>query len=227
MDGQAGRVAPNVDVQPPLRLIACAAARRGQMALLLGERERWQVETGCTFVPLELPGSAARDGEGDLQALGRIARERLGPEVGLVRVMAGRWVYGPSAAHAIDRRPASAGPEPQPLLELTRSLPVEDAGGITLRPVVVRAYRGAFDGSLPSRLLWLGPGALRAAVRGMPLSDLLHMRSVECELPDQDAPPADALVFVPSEYGERYLLRVAAKYGPEAVFGEERDDELR
>ena len=227
MDGQAGHATPDVDVRPPFRLVACVASRRGQVALLLGERERWQVETGCTFVPLELPGGAARDGEGDLQALERIARQRIGPQLGRVRVMAGQWVYGPSVAHAIDRRPVGAGPEPQPLVELTRSLPVEDAGEMTLRPVVVRAYRCAFDGTFPSGLLWLGPGALRAAVRGMPLSDLLHMRSVECVLPDQDALPDDALVFVPSEYGERYLLRVAAKYGPEAVLGEERDDELR
>jgi hypothetical protein len=80
---------------------------------------------------------------------------------------------------------------------------------------------------LPNGLLWLGPGALRAAVRGMPLADLLAMRSVEYEPSKQDTPPDDMLVFVPSEYGERYLLRVAAKYGPEAVFGEERDNELR
>jgi hypothetical protein len=227
VDTQAARATSGANALPPLRLVAVVVAQRGQVALLLGEQERWQVETACTFMPLELPGGAARDGEGDLQALERIARERLGLEVGRVRVMAGRWVYGPSAAHAIDRRPMGAGPDPQPLVELTRSLPVEDAGRITLRPVVVRAYRCAFDGTFPSRLLWLGPGALRVAVRGMLLSDLLHMRSVECELPDEDAPPDDALVFVPSEYAERYLLRVAAKYGPEAVFGEERDDELR
>ena len=197
------------------------------MALLLGERERWQVETGCTLVPLELPGGVARDAEDDFQALERIARDQVGAQAGRVQVMAGPWVYGPSTSHAIDRRPTSAGPELQPLIELPRSQPVEDAAGVALRPVVVRAFRCAFDGTCPRGLLWLGPRALRAAIRGMPLADLLTMRDVTHEPPDRDVPPNDALAFVPSEYGERYLLRLAAKYGPEAIFGEERSDDLR
>jgi hypothetical protein len=34
-------------------------------------------------------------------------------------------------------------------------------------------------------------------------------------------PPPNAVVYLPADYGERYLLRVAAKYGRHALLGGE------
>ncbi|HKS70854.1 MAG TPA: hypothetical protein VJQ45_10560, partial [Ktedonobacterales bacterium] len=129
--------------------------------------------------------------------------------------------------------------EPLPLLRLEREAPLHVAATPTLRRVVVTVYRARLTGppALSSRgdqgegddgavgLLWLAPGALRLAMRGMPFAELLAQPAVEW-LP-APAPaaslPDDALLYVPADYGERHLLRLVAKYGPEALF--QGDDE--
>jgi hypothetical protein len=175
-------------------------------------------------VPLELPGGAAEPSETDLEALGRITRARLGRAA---RFVSGRWTYGPSRAHAIDRRAADAGDGPSPLLQLERAAPADGRAGSGLRPVVIRAYLaqlGAVSGREMAGAVWLGLEALRAAVRGMPLRDLLGQDDVAWEGRNEIPAPQDALVYVPSEYGERYLLRAIAKYGQRAVLGEQPAD---
>jgi hypothetical protein len=67
--------------------------------------------------------------------------------------------------------------------------------------------------------LWLTPAALRAVVRGLPLAELLGRADVRCQALGGEQPPDDALAYMPSEQGERYLLRAAAKYGAPAIFG--------
>ncbi len=216
----------------PLRLLALAIARRGRLALLAGGRARWERNAGYTFVPLELPGSvqepratphATADGLGR-RAFGRTAR-----------LIASRQLYGPSERHRIDRLPAPPDDDPLPLLRLERTAPLYVAATPTLRRGVVTLYRARLAGppTLDARsragdetagLLWLTPHALRLAMRGMPFAELLAQPEVEW-LPASVARgteeltlPDDALVYVPADYGERHLLRLVAKYGPEALF---------
>jgi hypothetical protein len=207
----------------PVRLLSLVIADAGRIVLLIAGADRWREESGYTFVPLELPGGPAEPAEPDERALQRIATARFG---GPVRLLPGAWRYGPSQSHAIDRRPATDAGEPCPLLEITRALPEEqDDLPPRLVPVVVRAYRGSLVGAGPLdtvSALWLAPDALRAAVRGLPLADLLARPDVLWRPASGDVhPPDDALIYVPSEYGERYLLRAVGKYGQHAVIPEE------
>jgi hypothetical protein len=52
----------------------------------------------------------------------------------------------------------------------------------------------------------------------MPISDLFATSDAAWQPSASAALPGDALAYVPGDYGERYLLRVVAKYGPEALF---------
>ncbi|HEX6796222.1 MAG TPA: hypothetical protein VF116_00760 [Ktedonobacterales bacterium] len=215
----------------PLRLLALAIARTGRLALLAGGRSRWHTNAGYTFVPLELPGCVQEPGTLPHTTADGLGRRTLGRAA---RLIASRQLYGPSEVHRIDRLPTQLGDEPLPLLRLEREAPLHVAATPTLRRVIVTVYRARLigppalteaagggdvdDGA--SGLLWLAPDALRLAMRGMPFAELLAQPAVEW-LPATAraaALPDDALVYVPAEYGERHLLRLVAKYGPEALF---------
>jgi hypothetical protein len=60
-------------------------------------------------------------------------------------------------------------------------------------------------------------------VRGVPLGALLGLARGSARLAPGVSWPEEALVYLPAEYGERFLLRVAAKYGHHALF--EGEDE--
>ncbi|WP_410969238.1 hypothetical protein, partial [Salmonella sp. SAL04284] len=78
--------------------------------------------------------------------------------------------------------------------------------------------------------LWLTPRCLRIALRGVPLRDLLAEDGAELRSAASDMLPVDAFLYVPADYGERHLVRIAAKYGTEALFQEraaEVDDGLQ
>lgn len=214
---QATQALPGV-----VRLVALLAVCGGQALLLVPGRGRWRAETGCTLVPVELPGGLAREGEPDERALRRVARARLGVEV---RLPHAGWSFGRSPEHAIDRRPVAPG-RLAPLAEVTPANPAD--GAARPQPWVARVYRGEVLGSLRSRTcagaLWLTPAALRALVPGLPLVEVLARPDARWEPLGADPPPDDALAYLPSDYGERYLLRAAGKYGARAVFGEEVAD---
>ena len=217
----------------PLRLLALAIARHGRLALLAGGRARWQRNAGYTFVPLELPGIVQEP-----QATPHTTADSLGRRVlgRATRLIASRQLYGPSEQHRIDRLSALPDDDPLPLLRLERTAPLHVAATPTLRRVVVTVYRARLGGlpSLtitgegddgPAGLLWLAPDALRLAMRGMPFTELLARREVEwmpaiagAGTTGSRGMPNDALVYVPADYGERHLLRLVAKYGPEALF---------
>ncbi|HEY7782034.1 MAG TPA: hypothetical protein VIC85_17730 [Ktedonobacterales bacterium] len=239
-----GDAKSNLDVAPgsgdalaPLRLIALVLVQEGHVALSLGRGEHWRVDAGYTFIPLALPGGAmddsarsalAVDADATLDArIERIGRAHLGQPA---RVRRGRWCYGASDAHAVDRRAVSAEDAPGPLLEVRRALPLDDdhAPGIAdvarppLRSVVVRAYRVALAGpAMPgpetAGLVWLTLDALRRTIGGLPLADWRKLRGARCDIAKDATLPDDAFVYVPGDYGERYLLRAASKYGVEAV----------
>ncbi|HEX6123357.1 MAG TPA: hypothetical protein VFY89_09360, partial [Ktedonobacterales bacterium] len=102
--------------------------------------------------------------------------------------------------------------------------PVEsDAGTPTPRRVVIATYRVTLagepvTGAGSAGLLWLSLSALRQVVRGLPLGALFELAEGETRRAPEVVWPADALVYLPAEYGERFLLRVAAKYGHHALF---------
>lgn len=211
----------------PLRLLALAIARAGRLALLVGGRASWQTNAGYTFVPADLPGCVHEPGASPRATADGLGRHVFGRAA---RLVASRHLYGASEAHRIDRLPATADDEPLPLLRLEREAPLHVAATPTLRRVVVTVYRARLAGppTLPSMgsddgapgILWLAPDALRLAMRGTPFVDLLAQPAVEW-LPAASraaALPDDALIYVPAEYGERHLLRLVAKYGPEALF---------
>lgn len=228
-------------VGPALRVIALVVVQDGAVALSLGTSDRWRADVGYTFMPLEWPGVALGDGiardltraeetigpipgamEGEGAVAGiidGIARAHLGQSA---RVCRGRWCYGASAAHAVDRRQAAPEGVPGPLLEVLRALPVGHTGMSALRPVVVRAYRGALAGPAApgpgtAGLVWLSLDALRRAIGGMPLAELRALPGARCQMLEDAAAQDDAFIYVPGDYGERFLLRAAAKYGAEAV----------
>jgi hypothetical protein len=218
----------------PLRLLALAVAHSRRLALLVGGRPYWQRNAGYTFMPAELPGTVHEPDATAQATADEIARRTLGRAT---RLIASRQLYGPSEAHRMDRLPASLDDVPLPLLRLEREAPLYVAATPMMRCVMVTVYRARLAGppalsatrrDAPAGLLWLSPEALRLAMRGMPFTDLLAQPAVEWQPASAEtasaAMPDDALIYVPADYGERHLLRLVAKYGPEALFqGEDRD----
>jgi hypothetical protein len=214
----------------PLRLLALAIAHGGRLALLVDGKAHWQRNAGYTFVPLELPGVVQEPQMPPHASADGLSRRVLGQAT---RLIASRQLYGPSDRHRIDRLVAAPDDVPLPLLRLERTAPLYVAATPTLRRVVVTVYRARLagppaltpseDGDDAAGLLWLAPDGLRLAMRGMLFAELLARPEVEwLPVVEGDAHgrslPDDALVYVPADYGERHLLRLVAKYGPEALF---------
>ena len=206
------------------RLVALAALHGGRALFVLQGAARWRSEGGYTFVPLELPGGPALDDMSDEESLTRIVLTSLGVQS---RLVATEWTYAPSVRHAVDRSTVTR-EQVAPLALTSRMIPVHDAREPGLRPLTARIYRGELLGTPCSTThaaaLWLTPAALRGIVRGLPLAEVLGRSDVRGEPLGGEQPPEDALVYLASEYGERYLLRAAAKYGVRAVFGTDSRD---
>jgi hypothetical protein len=129
--------------------------------------------------------------------------------------------YGPSPAHRIDRLPSSD-EDILPLLRLARLAPAS-ANYEAAREQMVRVYLAAIPAQSRSLAvlgawLWLGADGLRYAMRGLPFTELLAMPHAEWHTPPATPLPDDAFAYMPSEYGERHLLRILAKYGHAALF---------
>lgn len=201
------------------RLVALLAVQGEQALFMLPGPVRWRAEAGYTLVPLELPGGAAHDEDSDEVALTREVGARLGADI---RLLPTQWTYAPSAHHAIDRRPVPASTR-APLAETQRLALPDSSGRHAAHPVVTRVYRGEVSGTLnplaDAAAIWLAPEAIRAVVRGLALADVLARPDVRWQRCGGDHLPEDSIVYLPSDYGERYLLRAAAKYGAQALFG--------
>lgn len=213
----------------------CAAlvAVHGRVALVIGDEGRWRHEPGYVFVPVELPGSTYAEGSSPGDAIAAIGQHWLGCPL---RLRSADGTYGPSPAHAIDRLPPRAAPAP--VLYLERAAPADPEGGTGLRRVPVEVFRAAIDAgggdtasdeATADPASWLEPQpacagllllswqALRQIVRGLPLADLLARDDVSLRCRSGVALPPETLIYLTSEYGERMLLRVAAKYGVQAL----------
>ena len=189
--------------------------------MLLAGPDRWRAASGYTLVPADLPGGEVSLGASHAHAVRTIARQSLGCTA---RILPSAAVYGRSARHAIDRLSLAPGESRyRPLLRLDRLAPRETGDRAGLTTFHLSVYLTELDGhSTPAHglagLLWLPLPALRLALRGIPLADLLAQPGVTLEPAPVIALPDDAFVFIPGDYGERQLLRVAAKYGRAALF---------
>jgi hypothetical protein len=201
----------------------CAAllSAGGRFALMVGGEERWRRDPGCVFVPVELPGGVFPQGTAPEAALAALGERWFGRPL---RLVAARATYGPSAAHAIDRLPPHD--PPAPLILLERMAPGDPAHGSAVRRITVALFHATLDGGEEAPIAPHGPcagllllswQALRQVVRGLPLADLLARDDVSLQLRPGGALPEETLIYLTGEYGERMLLRVAAKYGAQAL----------
>lgn len=203
----------------PVYLISLIFQVEGCLGLIVHGANRWQAIPGYTLLPAEFPGATLAPDETPETAAEVLARRTLSCAA---RIASSRTIYGPSVRRRIDRLGAEPGEDPVPLLRDQRILPEEREDGIVLRSVVLRAYLAVATGATKpcsdlAGLLWLPPDALRASLRGLPFAELLAREGVRWQPSEASLLPENAFVFVPSEYGERFMLRALAKYGPDAV----------
>lgn len=199
----------------------CAAllSVSGRFALVVGGEERWRHDPGCVFVPLELPGGVFPMDTSPEEAIAALGERWFGRPL---RLVPARATYGPSAAHAIDRLPPRD--PPAPLILLERLAAGDPAHGSGVRRVTVALFHATLDEDAAiapyepgAGLLLLSWQALRQVVRGLPLADLLARDDASLQPRPGVALPAETLIYLTGEYGERMLLRVAAKYGAQAL----------
>jgi hypothetical protein len=208
------------DAQPPQRLVALAVARRGKLALVLAGPDRWHESVSYVFIPAAFPG-ATLAGDGDLAAtLEALAQESFGQPA---QVISSACVYGPSPAHAIDRLAAEPDERIIPLLRLQRRTPLDTPEGPGLRRIELSVYLARVDDELRAAggaagILWVAPPSLRAVLRGMPFAEVVALPGVAWVPASTVALPEEAFVYVPADFGERHLVRIAAKYGQAALF---------
>jgi hypothetical protein len=206
---------------PAGALVAFAVTRTDRLLLRCGGPERWRPAGGYTLIPCELPGMAlptGADPADTAERLLRLTHRLLGVDAHMQSSMV---TYGPSPAHRIDRLPPS-GEAILPLLRLARLAPMS-TGVESPRELTVRVYLATIPAqwqppAMSGAWLWLGADGLRSAMRGLPFAELLAMPHAEWHTPPATPLPDDAFVYVPSEYGERHLLRILAKYGHAALF---------
>lgn len=209
-----------------LAAVALLAMRGQQLGLALEPQTRWRDLYGRQMARLELPSVPhAADAEPQAEALTR-AHVVYGRAASPLPT---RWTYGPSPRHAVDRSPASS-PTTAPFLRFERMLPLDRETAQPPRLVAIEVYRAALaDGGVAlspqtvAAILWLPLAALRPLVSGVQLGDLLAMEGVESERAQGLRLSDDTLLYLPSDYGERHLLRIAAKYDERALFATPAD----
>lgn len=203
----------------PLHMFSLILHVEGRLVLMVHGPERWQATPGYTLLPVEFPGALLGADATLAEAASALGIRTLGYPI---HIVSSRTMYGSSATRRIDRIDILPSEEPVPLLRVERMAPEEHEDGVVLRPVHVQTYLAVMTGgaeSYPehSGVLWLPPEALRIAVRGLPFAALLALEGVRWQPSIAWTLPENAFVYVPSEYGERFLLRALAKYGPHAV----------
>jgi hypothetical protein len=214
-----------------LAAVALLAIQRQRIALCLAPEPRWQDLYGLRAARLELPGAAhTADARPAAEALA------LGPATLGARVapLPTRWTYGPSPRHAVDRAAAPEPADQAPFLRFERMLPNDaqddaaaaSSGATRQAPqqISIAVYRAAMaekstlDARVCAALVWTPVEALRTLVAGMRLGDALALDGVKAHAAPGMRLPDELLLYLPSDYGERHLARIAAKYGSGALF---------
>jgi hypothetical protein len=133
-----------------------------------------------------------------------------------------RWIYGPSARHAVDR--AAAEDDAAPFLRFERMLPGDAATGKPPRLLAIALYRvrlpaaPTLDPSTAAGVMWATISGLRALAAGLRVGEALTRDDLDWQPASGVHLPADGLLFLPSDLGERHLIRIAAKYGEPALY---------
>lgn len=205
-----------------LEYIALMVIREQRLGLAMAPQSLWQDRFGSQLLPLAFPGAPylaggpARD-----QALALCAAVYGQSAIPLPAT----WTYGPSPRHAIDRQRAGE-PATAPFLRLARLLPGDRAANVAPRFVGIEVYRAALagdpvlDAHVAAGVLWLSLNALRALISGARVSEMLRQHGVRAQLASGVALPEEAFFYLPAEYGERFVSRLAAKYGESAALPE-------
>lgn len=203
-----------------LEQVALMVTRDHRLGLALAPETRWHDLYGLRMLRLEFPSAPyAPGGDAREQAL-TLSQTTYGrPAMPLPTP----WTYGPSQRHAVDRQPAPD-PATAPFLRCTRMLP--QAGEIRAAPqfIAIEVYRAELvgdprlDPSLIAGVLWLPLAALRSITPGARVGDVLRQTGVQAQLADGVSLPEEGVLYLPADYGERYLLRLAAKYSESALF---------
>ncbi|HZC06410.1 MAG TPA: hypothetical protein VE338_12305 [Ktedonobacterales bacterium] len=203
-----------------LSSVALLMARDRRLGLALSPMTAWRDLYGLRTARLELPGVAHVYGATPQAEVLALSATYVGRAA---TPLPTRWTYGPSPQHAVDRALATD-PGAAPFLRFERMAPKEPETVQPPRLIAIEVYRAtttgdaALDPAIISALLWLPLAALRRIVSGARLGELLAMEDVLAERAPGATLPQDALVYLPSEYGERHLLRIAAKYGESALY---------
>lgn len=203
-----------------LEQVALMVMRDHRLGLALAPETHGLDLYGPRMLPLAFPGAPYVPGGGARdQALSLSGAIYGQPATSLPTV----WTYGPSPRHAIDRERAVE-PATAPFLRLTRMLPRDSATTAGPRLVAIEVYRAELAGDLLldprviAGVIWLPFAALRALIPGARVGDLLRQAGVQAQLADGVSLPEEGVLYLPADYGERYLLRLAAKYSESALF---------
>jgi len=203
-----------------LELVALMATRERRLGLILAPETHWLDLYGLRMLPLAFPGAPYHPGSPPREQALALSAAYGRPAI----PMPTGWTYGPSPRHAIDRQPA-ADPMTAPFLRLTRMLPRDDVANAAPRLIAIEVYRAelagapALDAQIAAGVLWATLAALRALIPGAHVGDLLRQHGVRAQLADGVALPEEGHFYLPADYGERFVTRLAAKYSEGALFG--------
>lgn len=189
-----------------------------RLALVLAPQPDWQIRYGVRLLPLTLP-SCACSAEGDCRSLAlALAPTVYGQEA---IPLPTQWMYGPSTRHVIDRVAATSG---DPFLRFERVNPATAMSHAARDTLVFAVYRARLAGSVTldarvaSAVFWISVAALRSLVGGERFADFVSRADVTVQRATGVSAPDDGVLYLPSEMGERSLVRIAAKYGEGALF---------
>lgn len=200
-------------------LVGLLAQRGEHLALRVAPVAAWRPLYRDLLLPVELPGHSCRIDEDPQVAAMSLCQAVFGvtPDP-----LPGRWMYGPSARHAVDR--AAADDDAAPFLRFERMLPGDVSTGEPPRLLAIAVYRARLpaappvDPSVAAGVLWTTISGLRALAAGVRVSEALARDDLDWQPAPGVHLPADGLLFLPSELGERHLIRIAAKYGEHALY---------
>lgn len=189
-----------------------------RLAFVLAPQPDWQIRYGVPLLPLSLPNCAC-PADADCRSLAlALAPTVFGQEATSLPT---QWIYGPSARHAIDRAAAASA---DPFLRFERVNPTTAMAHEAWDTQVFAVYRAqlagsvALDAHVVAAVFWVSVAALRVLCGGERFADMVARPDVTVQMATGVSAPDDGVLYLPSEMGERSLMRIAAKYGEDVLF---------